>query len=153
LKRADRIVAAILIFISIFVLIETSKFPKYELRGIKLPGPTFFPNLLAIFLLMAAAYLIINSFMNKKSERVKTNISVWGIGNIILLILLIISFTYIVDYLGFLSSLFLITFVMFLKLKVNLIKAIIHSAIITFLIFLIFQELFRVPLPVNPLGF
>jgi len=153
LKTGDRILAGILIFISIFVLIETSKFPKYELRDINLPGPTFFPNILAIGLLIAAGYLIINSFLTKKVERVQANLTLSGIFNMIFLIVLIIVFSYIVEYLGFITSMFLMSFALLLKFRVSWLKALLHSAIISFLMFLIFQQLFRVPFPVNQWGF
>lgn len=153
MKTGDRILAGILIFLSIFVFVETSKFPKYELRGIKLPGPTFFPNLLAIFLLIAAGYLIINSFLVQESKSTQTRVSRWGIFNIAFLVLMIIIFTYIVNYLGFLTSMFLISLALFLKFRVNWFKALLHSAIISFLVFFVFQQLFKVPFPVNLWGF
>lgn len=153
MKTADRILAGILIFISIFIFLETAKFPKYELRGIKLPGPTFFPNLLAVCLLIAAGYLIINSFLIKKDEKTQVRYSLWGLVNMVFLMVMIIAFTYIVNYLGFLTSMFLVSFALFLKFKVNWLKALLHSTIITFFLFFIFQQLFKVPFPVNPWGF
>lgn len=152
MKIGDRILAGILILISIFVFVETSRFPKYELRGLKLPGPTFFPNLLAICLLIAAGYLIINSFFIR-DRNTEFKVSVWGFFNMAFLIIMIVVFTYIVDYLGFLTSMFLVSFALFLKFRVSWLKALLHSAIISFLMFFIFQQLFRVPFPVNPWGF
>lgn len=143
MKKGNIISSVILICLSIFILIQAKTFPK---AGGNIPGPGFFPKILAIFLIGLSSALIILSYINKEDKKVvlidKNNSKVY------LTILIITIYLILMNIVGFLISTPILLFVLILVYGMKgYIKNVIISVFITVVIYGVFQVLLTVPLP------
>lgn len=151
---------SILILLSIIVILISLEFPSYVVRGQELPGPSFFPQVISIFLILIGIYEIILGILQtfklkklneeglKKEEKViKTVITKKGLFNIIVVIAGIILFVPFINLVGFKLGLFIFSTILMTTFGVRLLRALIYSAIVTVIIILIFAYLFKIPFP------
>jgi putative tricarboxylic transport membrane protein len=143
MKKADILVALILIPISLYVFYESGKWPKEALIG----APTLIPWGVAMCLLCAAGILLVRALSGKAlaladrlagAERVR----------IVGAALLAGAYVFIVTRLGFIMTtfLFLSSFGLVLGER-RWLKLILFAAVTPVAIYLIFSTILNVPLP------
>lgn len=112
------------------------------------PGLALFPSLLTVLLLWLAITILVQDLRGKAlPKRFSFQVSPGGIRSIVGLAFVLVYF-YIVPYLGFLISSFLLfAGMMLLCGDRRPLRILGYSSVIPLLILLFFQELFQIPLP------
>lgn len=143
MKKGNIVSSIISILVAVFVLYETKDFPS---GAQNVPGPAFFPRIIAILIIGLSGLLIVMTYI-RKEER---NINFTSKNDLKAYITIAIILVYIVlmNILGFIiaTPLFLITMIYYYGMR-NYVKNIIISVGVTALIFTIFKILLAVPLP------
>ncbi len=144
--KVEHIIGFLAIFLGIITIILTLHFPKFNIGEEKVPGPSFFPNIIAVFLIFVG---ILEFFEAKHSTRYASlqGVNKRGAGNVLVVIVAI--FLYIISLmpLGFIITTFLFSLIIMYLLGVGKIKSIVYSFIVLVILILIFEKLFRIPLP------
>lgn len=133
------------IVIGALVLFMTRSFPAY-LTANSSTGPDFFPNLIAIILMVVG----IGEFFEARNSVKTINFRIAdkrAFINIVVVIIAIITYILVLPILGFVFSSFLFSILVMMLLNVKFIKSLIFSLVLVGILFLIFSQLFRVPLP------
>lgn len=145
-----------LIGIGLLVSIISSTFPSFVVEGKKLPGPAFFPAILSVILIIGGGYEILISLRIKGLQKSKKTFieycKDWGNQNIFIVVLTLILYVPIIKWLGFVFGTFLLSFLLMIRLKASWQRGIIASAILVVIIILIFEKVFKVPLPEGIFG-
>lgn len=149
--------SSLLVSAAVFTL--SRDFPSFKVRGVQLPGPAFFPNLIAGGLFLCGLAEIILAFLGAPAEpeRKPGNgrrlLRDEGFQNTCLVVACVIAYAFLQDSLGFLVTTFLLCAVIMSRLKINLAKSILASAAVTVAIAVIFARILMVPLPQGILSF
>jgi len=151
-KYKNLLYGVILIALSIFVIIYSTGFPKYTVRGQELPGPNFFPTVLSIFLIAIGVYEILKDVVDniKKKKRIPkddSHITKRGFISIIIVVAGIILFVPFIELVGFKLGAFVFAAFLMYLLGVKIINSLIYSAVLTAVIVVIFELLFKIPFP------
>ena len=151
-KYKNLLYGVILIALSIFVIIYSTGFPKYTVRGQELPGPNFFPTVLSIFLIAIGVYEILkdvvdNIKMKKRIPKDDSHITKRGFISIIVVVAGIILFVPFIELVGFKLGAFVFAAFLMYLLGVKIINSLIYSAVLTAVIVVIFELLFKIPFP------
>lgn len=147
----DLILGLVLLILSIVVLFLSSSFPNFIVRGERLPGPKFFPTILAIILICFAAYCIIIGFMEsfKKpkapSEQKKESEKIHMV-NVLFVILSVTFFVPVINFFGTVLGIILLGAALMTLLGIKWYQSFIYSSLLASLVYVIFQVLFKVPL-------
>jgi hypothetical protein len=153
-KKEDIIAGIIFMGISIFLFIQTLKFPKPPVQG---TGPSFWPQVILTLMVIFSIALIINGLTSRKTgaagtarPKVALNVksvpkSVWGI-------LVTTLFVFFFKQLGYMLSTFffliiLINVINFDLRPKKLITSAIQSLLMLGMIYLIFDVFLKVNLP------
>lgn len=146
---ADLVLGIVLTFISIFVLMYSRRFPHFIVRGVRLPGPSFFPRILAILLLLFAAYFVSRYLLFRKKPNpegtYKSDLK--SLLNIVWTSLSVVLFFPLANLVGALLALVIICFLLMIILKSKWYEAAIFSVVMTLIIHLVFHVVFKIPLP------
>jgi len=145
--KKEYILAVISIVLGVIIFILASQFP--DVGRPDEPGPAFFPQLIAIFFLISGGLFIYrgrssNDFVSFKVKDIESG---RGLFNLISVLILIGLYIYFFDILGFIESSFLFLIIVLSILDVGKLKSILVSAIVVFVMYYIFSELFLVPFP------
>ncbi len=151
-KYKNLLYGVILIALSIFVIIYSTGFPKYTVRGQELPGPNFFPTVMSIFLIAIGVYEILKDVVDniKKKKRIPkddSHITKRGFISIIVVVAGIILFVPFIELVGFKLGAFVFAALLMYLLGVKIINSLIYSAVLTAVIVVIFELLFKIPFP------
>ncbi|RKX47584.1 MAG: hypothetical protein DRP32_08700 [Thermotogae bacterium] len=156
MKLKDIVYGSTLIIISIFVFAIGSGFPNYVVRSKELPGPKFFPFLIAYLLIFAGVYFIVRSFLRKRKAE-ETNatslVTKRGILRVISIIVGILLYVPLINLIGFKVGTFILAALFMYILGVKLLRALLYSLILTIVIVLIFGMVFSIPFPQGFLPF
>lgn len=147
----DFILGFVLLVLSILVLLLSSSFPNFVVRGERLPGPKFFPTILAIVLICFAAYCILLGFMRfikrpKGLPEDKEELEKTYIVNVMTVILSVILFVPIINFFGTVVGIVILGAAVMTLLGIKWQQSLIYSSLLAFLVYMIFQVFFRVPL-------
>ncbi|AKI97763.1 tripartite tricarboxylate transporter TctB family protein [Kosmotoga pacifica] len=156
MRLKDTIYGSTLIVISIFVFAIGSGFPNYVVRGKELPGPKFFPFLIAYLLIFAGIYFIIRSLLRwNRTEGINTSdlVTKRGIIRVISIVAGVLLYVPLINLIGFKVGTFILCAVFMYMLGVKLLKSLIYSLILTIVIILIFGMVFSIPFPQGFLPF
>lgn len=147
----DSIIGLVLFIAGIVICIHSSTFPS-QMDGS--PGPWLFPMFLSAILAIAGFVLCIKNIKTLKLNEIVTGkaTSKGGIINIIAVLLSIVFYVYVSEFLGFLICMFLILLFLMLLLKTKIITALIVSLVADGVIYCIFAKGLLVPLPMGLLG-
>ncbi|MEJ5229034.1 tripartite tricarboxylate transporter TctB family protein [Pseudothermotoga sp. U03pept] len=146
---SDTILGVFLIALAIFVLISSSSFPNLVVRGEKLPGPKYFPSLLSILMILLGVFYIVSSIF-KLRKREKNQIDKSSKGQLSPLLVVLTSsilFVPVVQLVGTTVGVIAITFSMMVFFRVKWYYSAVISVTLALLIRLVFEVLFKVPLP------
>jgi len=147
---ADIVIGVILAGLSVWVYLQARTFP--HLAGY--PGPGFFPTVLALGLLGASMCLITTGVVNCLREacfRKRKMSGLIGFGNFLTVVLLVILYVFLAPRVGFFLSAASLLFVLALKLRTRVWVAFVIAVVAAALLKLLFQGVFKVPLPYGPL--
>ncbi|MFW6122020.1 MAG: tripartite tricarboxylate transporter TctB family protein [Petrotogales bacterium] len=150
----------ILIVLSVVVIFLSMNFPSYVVRGKELPGPKFFPQVISGALIIIGIYEIglgiyqtkkkkekLGNIEKEKEVEKETGITKRGIINIVVVFAGIILFIPFIEIVGFKLGAFILATVLMIVLGMGIIKSLIYSAVLTAVILIIFDYLFRIPFP------
>lgn len=146
---ADIVLGIVLAFISIFVLLYSRRFPRFIVRGVRLPGPSFFPRILAILLLLFAAYFALRYLLFRKKPSLEEayKLDLKSFLNIVWTSLSVVLFFPLANLIGTLLALVMICFILMIILKSKWYEAAIFSVVVTLIVHLVFRVVFKIPLP------
>lgn len=146
MKLNDALIGALLGVFAIAVLLYVRGFPPMPGQQF---GPALFPGLVAAGLLICGVALIRRGL---KSGGPAIELAPWTrstphLGNFALIVLALVFYILAADTLGFVPTGFILLAVLFLKLRVKPVLAIVTALIATLVIHALFYKLLRVPLP------
>ncbi|WP_448522918.1 tripartite tricarboxylate transporter TctB family protein [Pseudothermotoga sp.] len=146
---ADLILGFVLVFISFFVLLYSRKFPRFVVRGVRLPGPSFFPRVLAVLLLIFAAYIFVEYFRlrKRKSSDEKHPVDAKSLLNVLWISLMVLFFFPLANLMGTFVILTTLSFLLMVVLKSKWYEALVFSLSVALIVHLIFSVIFKIPLP------
>ena len=147
MKKENIVTSIIFVCIALFTMYETTNFKEnpYGLTQDSL-GPTFFPILVSILIILLSA-LLIASELRKKTSR--DSIPFLNASIVFPIIVAVIVLIYVVSmkYLGYIISSIILNVILLIIFKVKKITFIaIFPVMITLIIYAIFKIAFRVPL-------
>jgi len=150
-KKTDVWFGIILISIAIFIIIESLAFPDFISAGKKLPGPSFFPRILSIILIVVGVYEILltggNEHVIKREESFAEYFEDWENQNVLIVVLSLILYIFLLKWMGFVLGTFLFSSILMVRLKTGWLRGTVFSAIVVIIIILIFEKIFRIQLP------
>jgi len=143
MKKADILVALILVPLCLYVFYESGNWPQQALIG----APTLIPRGVALFLLIAAGVLLFRALTGRALELEKT-LAAPDRRRVIFAALLTGGYAALVAYVGFLVTTFsyLLLFVRVAGEK-RWVRLVAFAAAVPLAIYLIFATLLNVPLP------
>jgi hypothetical protein len=144
MKRADRVIALILIGVSSYIFYDTSFYPEPLVPGA--PGAAYFPRGLAYVLLVLAGLLLIQSWRAKKEEETQMGWSVlWKLG---LTFILAAAFIFLLDVWDtFILIPILLAAVMVIMGERRIRSIVAVPLIFDLFIYVVFYRIFHVQLP------
>ena len=133
------------------MLYLTRQFPSGK-GNVGISGPAFFPNLLALLLLILGLIEAANGIFDKQSsyaslDEILTAMKKPEFINLVLLTVLFLFFIFFVEIIGFTITTVVFLLVVMWRLGVPLIKNILYSAVFLVIIIVIFGKIFTVSLP------
>ncbi|MCR4425228.1 MAG: tripartite tricarboxylate transporter TctB family protein [Firmicutes bacterium] len=162
MRKQSLIIGLCCVSLGVTVLLLTRDFPAFRVRGVELPGPAFFPNLIAFGLLVCGAAEFVVAFRARGSETssdqcpVRTLAGLFGNQGFLsglIMVACIIAYGVLHERLGFLLTTAIMSTIIMLRFKVRPAQSILASILVTVGLALIFARLLRVPLPTGVLSF
>lgn len=143
-----------LVLIAIIDFYQAIKFPSFEVSGIRLPGPAFFPVILGIVFLIAGVYEIICSFMSGNTFKINLGwFKSWENKNIIFFLFSSLIYVILLNYFGFIICTLILLVILMLRLRVKFLTSIGISLIVLAIILVVFQFFFNVSFPTGIFSF
>jgi len=151
LKKADIIAAIVGILLSGYVFMATAQFPQ---DNVLLLGPSFFPRLLAVGLLIMSILLLIKALMGRSMQsNDKFDIKNPGTQRAGIALLATIVYCLVLPYLGFIiDNVLYLIFLMYLLKQRSYLKMVIISLGVTFMVYAVFRMALNITLPLGLLG-
>jgi putative tricarboxylic transport membrane protein len=147
MKKENIITSIIFMCIALFAIYETTNFKKnpYGLTQDSL-GPTFFPILVSVLIILLCTLLIIGELRKKtklESGSFFNNRMIFTA----LVAILILLYAFLIEYLGYIISTVILNIILLIIFKVEKRAFIaIYPVVITLIIYTLFKIAFRVPL-------
>lgn len=151
MKRADIIAGILGLFVGFYVIIESRTFPDDE---VLLMGPSFFPIVLSVLMLIFSIALIVNALMGRSAKKAeKLDIRDPGIQRSIISLLATIVYLSTLEKLGFIiGSIIYLMFLMYLLKLRNYVKMVLVSVGVSLAVYYIFRVALSITLPLGLLG-
>ena len=144
----DAVIGIFLIAFGALALFLTRGFPTLS-KGY--PGPSLFPNVIAVLFMITGLILIAQGIRSKRPWlKVSSSLQGRPLANIVAVMLVIIAYIYLSDFLGFVILSFILLFLLMLCFKVRLLWNLLMASSVTVLIYLLFVKFLMVPLPGGP---
>jgi len=146
---ADLILGFVLVFISFFVLLYSRKFPHFVVRGVRLPGPSFFPRILAVLLLIFAAYVFVEQFLLRKRRvsQEKHRTEAKSLLNLLWISFMVLFAFPLANLIGTFIALTGMSFLLMVVLRSKWYESLILSFSVALVVYIIFGVIFKIPLP------
>lgn len=162
MKKQSAAIGICCTLLGLAVLFLTRGFPPFRVRGVELPGPAFFPNLVAYALIICGVAEFVVGYRKQGSSTSSEQDAPVGhaprtarealIAGLIVMGS-VIAYGIVHERLGFLVTTAILSAVIMLQFKVKLGQAVLASALVTLGLALIFAKLLRVPLPTGVISF
>jgi len=153
MKKSDLIGGGIFIALGVFIILLTLGFPTLE-KGH--PGPALFPRILAVLFIAFGGVIFFRGVKGeKKGLEAETREEVLvpkNYFNPIFVLILMVAYIILSNWLGFYITSTLILFLLMIKLQVPYLRGLAVSILLTIFVNLMFAKLLRVPLPTGFLG-
>lgn len=165
MRRREAWVGGVILAVALLVFFLTRDFPAFRARGVTLPGPSFFPNFIAGLLVLCAAMQFARAYREgraattagedrgdddaaEESSEAHGGTSPWA-GLLTILVLLVGGVLYglFLEAIGFQLLTFVCCTIVMLCFRVRAPRALLYSGILVIVMTLVFERLFRVPLP------
>ena len=149
----DHVIAAVCLLLGTAVLILTQSFPQGAASTIRLPGPSFFPNLLAIILIIIGIYEAVAGYLSGRNAgenrpvNILTSLKDPKSVTIFIILAMLIFFIFFLKILGFFVTSFIFLFVILHRLGVTWWKDLITSLAFLLIVYIIFVEIFTTRFP------
>lgn len=147
--NAGTIMGVVFTLYAVGYLIASLKYPYTNKFGM---GPGFFPRWVAVLSIIAGVAYIFMSLYKDKFIVEEVFPQKKELINVLTVVLAIFVFVLVVKHIGFLISSTLLLFVIFIR-SYKWPKALLFALIASVIVFAIFKIGFKVPVPVNGLGF
>jgi putative tricarboxylic transport membrane protein len=149
-KKADIGVGGGLIIFSAWIFWYASEYSK---TAIYYYGPNFFPQILAIAMIICAIILILNALQGK-SQEASDRIHLKGFVRMVIAIVICIGYLFLMQIVGFTmgTCVFLYVLMMFIGQK-GLVKRITSSIAVALIVWAIFRYFLVIPLPTGIFAF
>ena len=149
----EHIIGITAMLLGVLVLLLTRTFPKGAASSMQLTGPAFFPNLLAVILLLIGVYQIVLGFtidlkdqeytLHQFAEDLKKPQSI----TILIIIGMLVFFVLFIKILGFFTTSALFLLVVLRRFKLVWWKNVLITLTFLAIIYLIFIKIFTTSLP------
>ena len=146
MRVSNTAIGSLAIVFGIWVIWYAKDFPKLE-KGY--PGPSLFPMVLAVLFIAAGVVLIVQDIRSKSrilkfdvSDLTRTHLI-----NIALILVAILFYIFVSDFLGFQFTSFIVLFALMKRLRVSNAWGLIMACGVTFGIYVLFAKILLVPLP------
>jgi len=149
-KKLVIVFGIVLLLLSIAVIRESLTFPETVSAGKKTPGPSFFPILLSVVLIIAGFQQIAAG--TRMSREGKGQGWTWGASNSVIIILFLFLYVLFMEYLGYAAATLLFGVLLMVRLKVGFFRALSVTALTVIFIVSIFGQIFHIQLPAGLLG-
>lgn len=153
----QHVVGLVCLTVAGVVLAITPTFPAGQ-ESVGITGPAFFPNVLAIVLILAGAYKIVRGFVARSSNpgihfgELALSLRQPEIATVLLTVAMLVLYVLFFELLGFVLCTVSFLFVLMARLGVKKLRSALYAAGFTALIYLMFGKLFGVSLPPGVLG-
>lgn len=149
MKFNDAVIGSVLLFLSVLLLVHIETFPSMPLS---VYGPSSFPRLLAVILLISSIILIFNGIRDRRKVPLmeigpwkKTPVR-WR--RMAMVPLTVIGYIFLADLLGYVIYVFIALSILLIDFNNGRWRfSLISSGIFTVLTYLVFVKLLLVPLP------
>ncbi|NLW25318.1 MAG: tripartite tricarboxylate transporter TctB family protein [Clostridia bacterium] len=151
MKKADIIAGILGILLSFYIFMESAKFPE---DNVLLMGPSFFPRILAVLMLIMSIALIVIALMGKSAKTAeKLDIRDPGIQRSIIALVATVIYLLLFKRLGFiLDSILYLMFLMYLLKLRNYVQMVLVSIGVSVAVYFIFKVGLSITLPLGILG-
>lgn len=151
MKKADIIAGVLGILLSFYIFMESAKFPE---DNVLLMGPSFFPRILAVLMLIMSITLIVIALMGKSAKTAeKLDIRDPGIQRSIIALVATVIYLLLFKRLGFiLDSILYLMFLMYLLKLRNYVQMVLVSIGVSVAVYFIFKVGLSITLPLGILG-
>lgn len=164
LRGCNMAILVVLMGFAVAVFSYAQSFPGASnfRSGNWIPGPGFFPQLLAIVLFLAAGIELVRARRKRsaaddvdggegppKGKTFSGWISDWGTQNAIIILAMMFAFPFLVERVGFAIMGFLVVFVITWRLKAGLLRSVLFSAVAVVLTIFFFRYVFYMDLPIG----
>jgi len=139
--------------LGIFMILYSRTFPKVRSGQDAMTGPSFFPTIIGILIIVLGIYTIIDNLLSRKaiSEEIgKNNNSFFKsreFFNFLILVFFIAAYPTIIDILGFSIGTFLFCLILMKRLQAKWISAVLSSLILVIFTWIIFGKIAFISLP------
>ena len=146
MKKADIVGGLIGILISVYAIWEGAKMPEDQIMKI---GPSFFPNILAGFLILFSLILIINALRGRSKGQVTPfKLSDKGVQRGLITLGATIVFCVSLDPIGFIpTSIVFLVFMMWVMGNRKPLQMALAPTLVTLAIWLIFEKVLNLSMP------
>ncbi len=150
MKKADIAVGSGLIILSVWIIWYAGEYSK---ATIYYYGPNFFPQVLAVAMIICAIILILNALRGKSQDK-SDRIHLKGFVRMIIAIAICIGYLFLMQFIGFAmgTCVFLYILMMFIGQE-GLVKRISSSIATALIVWAIFRYFLVIPLPTGIFAF
>lgn len=151
MKKADIIAGLLGLALSFYIIIQSGKFPEDK---VLLMGPSFFPRILAVVMLVMATILIISALLGKSAQTAeKFDIRDPGIQRSIITLAVTVIYLLVLKRIGFIiDTIIYLMFLMYLLKLRNYLQMLLVSVGVTLTVYYIFRVALNITLPLGILG-
>ncbi len=150
---SDLILSLSCFALSGFVFYHSRFFPKFTVRGEKLPGPSFFPDLLAFLILIFGFYFFVSGLTSlfKAREELRSSlfkgVSLYKSLSFVIIIGVGFLFYPVLKIFGSVIGITLLGVFLMRFMRVRWFSSLVYSVVLALLIHWIFKVIFKLPLP------
>lgn len=151
MKKADIIAGLLGLSLSFYIIIQSGKFPE---DNVLLLGPSFFPRILAVLMLIMSTTLIITALLGKSARTAeKLDIRDPGIQRSIITLVVTVIYLLLLKHIGFIiNTIVYLMFLMYLLKLRNYLKMVLVSVGVTIAVYYVFRVALNITLPLGILG-
>lgn len=149
----DHLIGLACLALAVTIYWVSAGFPTLTTGASELTGPSFYPRVLALVLVLCGVLQIISGFKNTDEDR-KLNFArlpaAWsggGVGHVLTVCGLIIFFIYTLEFLGFFITTPIVLVSLMWRFGVPWKQNILYSMVLVAVLYLIFGKLFTIYLP------
>ena len=153
----EHVIGAVCLAIGTVVLILTRSFPSGQ-GNVQLTGPAFFPNVLAVILLITGVIQVAIGVIQRASlpelsfTVIAETLRAPQAQSVLITLGLMVFYIVFMKTIGFFTTSFIFLFGMMWRMGVKLVRNVAYSAVLLVVLYLVFARLFFVNLPHGFIG-